>query len=142
MIKVESLSYSFPDKDLYNDISFTLEDGQHCALIGTSGTGKSTLINLIMHPERYLFEGKLEMSPDCQVGYVSQFSELEKPEELTVFQYIGETFIQLQDDLTSICTEMETASDMEPLLEKYQQAFEAFDAVVTFCGIIRKRRKG
>ena len=27
MIKVDNLSYSFPQKDLYNNISFTLEDG-------------------------------------------------------------------------------------------------------------------
>ncbi len=40
MINVSKLSYSFPQKDLYNEVSFTIEDGQHCAFIGTSGTGK------------------------------------------------------------------------------------------------------
>ena len=43
MIKVDNLSYSFPQKDLYNNISFTIEEGQHCAFIGASGSGKSTL---------------------------------------------------------------------------------------------------
>ena len=37
MIKVEKLSYSFPEKDLYKKVSFTLEDGQHAALIGSTG---------------------------------------------------------------------------------------------------------
>jgi ATP-binding cassette subfamily F protein 3 len=129
MIKVEKLSYSFPDKDLYHNISFTLEEGQHCALIGTSGSGKSTLINLIMYPERYLFDGRLAISPDCRIGYVSQFSQLEKTEDMTVFQYIGSEFIKLQNNLASICTEMETALDLEPLLEQYQQALDAFDAI-------------
>ena len=50
MIKVDKLSYSFPQKNLYNDISFTLEDGQHCAFIGTNGSGKSTLIDIFMDP--------------------------------------------------------------------------------------------
>ncbi|MEG0721184.1 MAG: ATP-binding cassette domain-containing protein, partial [Lachnospiraceae bacterium] len=63
MIKIDDLSYSFPQKDLYHKISFTLEDGQHCALIGTSGNGKSTLIDLMMHPEKYLFDGNLDMTP-------------------------------------------------------------------------------
>lgn len=40
MIKAENLSYSFPHKELYNKISFTLEDDVHCAFIGTNGTGK------------------------------------------------------------------------------------------------------
>ncbi|MBV7271870.1 ABC-F family ATP-binding cassette domain-containing protein [Clostridium sp. PL3] len=129
MIKVDNLSYSFPQKDLYNNISFTLEDGDHCAFIGTNGSGKSTLIDIILDPENYMFEGKLEIDPNCRIGYVSQFSELDKIEDTTVFQYIGEKFIKLQNEITSICSEMETSADIDYLLEKYQQALDAFDAI-------------
>ena len=129
MIKVENLSYSFPQKDLYNKISFTLEEDQHCAFIGTNGTGKSTLIDIIMDPEKYMFDGKIEMSPNLTIGYVSQFQELDKSKDVTVFEYIGEEFIKLQNEITSICTEMETSSDIETLLEKYQEALDAFDAI-------------
>ena len=59
MIKAEKLSYSFPQKDLYNKISFTLEDDVHCAFIGTNGTGKSTLVDMILHPDNYLYDGRL-----------------------------------------------------------------------------------
>lgn len=129
MIKIDNLSYSFPNKDLYNNISFTLEEGQHCAFIGASGSGKSTLIDIIMDPERYMFDGKLEMDQNCRIGYVSQFSQLEKTKETTVFEYIAEEFIKLQEKIASICTEMETSSDIETLLEQYQEALDAFDAI-------------
>jgi ATP-binding cassette, subfamily F, member 3 len=129
MIKVDNLSYSFPQKDLYNKISFTLEDDQHCAFIGTSGSGKSTLMDIIMDPEKYMFDGTLEMTPGCRIGYVSQFSRLDNTKEITVFEYIGEEFIKLQNELTSICTEMETSSDIDFLLEKYQQVLDAFNAI-------------
>ncbi|MBU3215622.1 ATP-binding cassette domain-containing protein [Clostridium estertheticum] len=129
MIKVDNLSYSFPQKDLYKNISFTLEDGQHCAFIGTNGCGKSTLIDIIMDPEKYMFDGKLEIDSDCRIGYVSQFSQLGETKEITVFEYIGEKFIKLQNEITSICSEMETSSDIEPLLEKYQQTLDAFGAI-------------
>ncbi|CEH34366.1 ABC-F family ATP-binding cassette domain-containing protein [Romboutsia lituseburensis] len=129
MIKIDNLSYSFPNKDLYNKISFTLEEGQHCAFIGASGSGKSTLIDIIMDPERYMFDGKLEMDQNCRIGYVSQFSQLEKTKETTVFEYIAEEFIKLQEKIASICTEMETSSDIETLLEQYQEALDAFDAI-------------
>ncbi|MFC4102106.1 ABC-F family ATP-binding cassette domain-containing protein [Paenibacillus xanthanilyticus] len=129
MIKVERLSFSFPQKELYHDISFTLEEAQHCAFIGASGSGKSTLIDMLMDPERYLFDGKLEIDPDCTIGYVSQFSELDNTKEPTVFEYIGERFIQIQQDIQSICTEMETSTDIEPLLEKYQLALDAWEAM-------------
>ena len=129
MIKVDNLSYSFPQKDLYNNISFTLEDGEHCAFIGTNGSGKSTLIDIIMDPEKYMFDGNLEIEPNCRIGYVSQFSQKGKIEETTVFEYIGEKFIKLQNEITSICSEMETSLDIEPLLEKYQQTLDVFDAI-------------
>lgn len=129
MIKIDNLSYSFPKKDLYNKISFTLEEGQHCAFIGASGSGKSTLIDIIMDPERYMFDGKLEMDSNCRIGYVSQFSQLDKTKETTVFEYIAQEFIKLQNEITSICTEMETSSDIDTLLEKYQEALDAFDAI-------------
>lgn len=129
MIKIDNLSYSFPNKDLYNNISFTLEEGQHCAFIGASGSGKSTLIDIIMDPERYMYDGTLEMDPNCKIGYVSQFLQADKSKETTVFEYIAEEFIKLQEKISSICTEMETSSDIDTLLEKYQEALDAFDAI-------------
>ena len=52
MLKVDSLSFSFPQKDLYERVSFTLEETQHCAFIGRSGSGKTTLLHLLMDPEQ------------------------------------------------------------------------------------------
>ena len=129
MIKVTNLAYSFPNKDLYKDISFTIEDGQHCAFIGTNGSGKSTLIDIIMDEEKYMFDGTVEKEPNCTIGYVSQFSEVDKLKEITVFEYISEEFTKLQNKITSICTEMETSSDIDALLEQYQEALDAFEAI-------------
>ncbi|MEG1781546.1 MAG: ABC-F family ATP-binding cassette domain-containing protein [Clostridium sp.] len=129
MIKVQNLSYSFPEKDLYNKISFTLEEGQHCAFIGTNGSGKSTLTDLIMNPDNYLFDGKIEIDAGCKIGYVSQFSDPEACKDLTVFEYIAEEFLALSGELASICTAMETASELDPLLEQYQQTLDALQAL-------------
>ena len=129
MIKVDNLSYSFPQRNLYNKVSFTLEEGQHCAFIGASGSGKSTLIDIIMDPERYMFDGKLEIDPNCKIGYVTQFSQLDKTKEITVFEYIAEPFIKLQDEISSICSQMETSSDIDTLLEKYQEALDEFESI-------------
>lgn len=129
MIKAQNLSFSFPQKELYKDISFTLEEGQHCAFIGTSGSGKSTLIEILMDPERHLFEGKLEIDPDCTIGYMSQFSQVDPATEMTVFEYIGEEFIKLQDEITAIYAEMANTSDMDSLMEKVQTALDALEAM-------------
>ncbi len=129
MIKIDNLSYSFPQKELYRNISFTLEDCQHCAFIGTSGSGKSTLIDIIKDSEKYMFDGKVEIDPNCRIGFVSQFSQLDKTKETTVFEYLGEEFTKLQNEITSICNEMETSFDIDALLGKYQLALDAFDRI-------------
>lgn len=129
MIKVDNLSFSFPQKELYKNITFTLEEAQHCAFIGTSGSGKSTLTDILMDPERYLFDGRLEIDPDCRIGYVSQFSQLDKTKETTVFDYIGEEFIKIENEINAILAEMETSSDIDSLLEQYQSALDAFAAM-------------
>ena len=109
MIRAENLSYSFPHKELYNKISFTLEDDVHCAFIGTNGTGKSTLVNMILHPEDYLYDGKLIIDVPGRIGYVSQFYAIDEEKEVTVFDYLSEEFVRLQNKINQICEDMGTA---------------------------------
>lgn len=129
MIELIFFSYSFPQKDLYKDITFTLEKGQHCAFIGASGSGKTTLVDIIMDPESFMYDGDLDIDPQTTIGYVQQFSQQDQSSETTVFEYIGEKFIALQKEIDEICAQMATASDLEELLEKYQIALDAFDAI-------------
>lgn len=129
MIKVEHMSYSFPEKDLYKDISFTLEDGQHCAFIGSNGTGKTTLIDMLMDTEKYLYDGKIVKDENIRIGYVSQFAKVEKNQEVTVFDFLAEEFVRIQEETMAICAEMETATDLEPLFEKYQKVLDEFQAI-------------
>ncbi len=129
MINVDNLSFSFPQKELFHNISFTLEKGQHCAFIGTSGSGKSTLLEILVDPERFSYDGVIDIEPNCRIGYVSQFSKVEEKNEITVFEYIASDFIKLQDALASIYNEMETSGDMDALLERYQIILDAYYAI-------------
>ncbi len=129
MIKVQNLSYSYPQKDLYNKVSFTIEDDVHCALIGTNGTGKSTLLDLLMHPEEYLYDGKISIDNTDRIGYVSQFSQLDPKEDMTVFQYISHEFVKHQQKILDFCKEMETAADLETVFEGYQKELDEWNAI-------------
>ena len=79
--------------------------------------------------EKYLFDGSLEIDPSCRIGYVCQFQEIDKTQDITVFEYLAENFIKLQNEITAICTEMEKSSDIETLLEKYQDALDEFESI-------------
>lgn len=124
MIKAEKLSFSFPEKDLYNKISFTLEEGQHGVLIGSNGTGKSTLVDMMRDPEKHLFDGKLKIQPNTRIGFVNQFSEVDHESEKTVFDYLSEPFRNLEEQIARVCEDMGTAEDLEPLMEQYQKLLD------------------
>ena len=129
MLKVNNLSYWHLQKDLYKEISFSLEEGEHCAFIGINGSGKSTLIDLIMNYENYSYNGDIELDKEAIIGYISQFSNMEKIKDLTVFQYIAQEYLTLQKELENICIEMETSSEIEKLLEEYQKVSDEIDAL-------------
>lgn len=129
MLKIKNLSYSYPQKDLYNKVSFSLEDNQHCALIGTSGTGKSTLIDLILNPDDHIFDGKIEIEQNCRFGYVSQFTQFDETTNQTVFEYLSEEFVAISNEIAVLCDEMATSSDLDAVFERYQTVLEKFQAM-------------
>ena len=129
MIQVEQLSFGFSAKDLYKDISFTLETGQHCALIGSNGTGKSTLAEILIRPEDFLYDGKIIRDDSCRMGYASQFSVRDKFRDCTVFEFLCERFTALQEEIAAVCADMAEAEDLDALYEKYQQLLDQNDAM-------------
>lgn len=129
MIQVEELSFGFTAKDLYKDISFTLEAGQHCALIGSNGTGKSTLAEILIHPEEYLYDGKIVRDESCRIGYASQFSVGDKFQDRTVFEFLSERFTSLQKEIETVCAAMTEAEDLDALYEQYQQLLDQNEAM-------------
>ncbi|HEY1195994.1 ABC transporter ATP-binding protein [Flavobacterium sp.] len=47
MLDIQNISFTYTDKPVIKNISFTIEKGQNIAIIGESGCGKSTLLKLI-----------------------------------------------------------------------------------------------
>lgn len=83
-ILVENLSFIYPDSGVLalNNINFEVEAGQTLAIIGTTGSGKSTIANLLMRmydatSGRILIDGQDIKAYDIknlrsQIGYVPQ----------------------------------------------------------------------
>ena len=129
MIKAEKLSFGFSSTPLFQEISFNLEENRHCVLIGSNGTGKTTLTNLIREPERYTYDGKLKFDGVGRIGYVSQFVTRGEDEAVTVYDYLSRDFIMLEQSIADVCAEMETAEDIDALMERYQNLLDESDAM-------------
>ncbi len=129
MITVSDLTFSYSDKDLYKNISFSLEDGAHCAFIGSNGTGKTTLIDMLMNTEEYLYDGKIIKDENLRIGYVSQVSKSNKDKEITVFDFLSEEFVANQKENARLCEEMATAEDLDAVYEAFQKVMDEFQAM-------------
>lgn len=129
MIKIEKMSYSFPEKDLYKDVSFTIEEGSHCVLIGSNGTGKTTLVDMIIDPEKYLYDGKIIKENVGRIGYVSQYVKGEKDRNTSVYDFLSRDFILLQEKIGAVCAKMGETEDLEEVFEEYQNLLDESQAV-------------
>jgi len=129
MITAEKLTFGFDDTFLLREVSFTLERNCHCALIGSNGTGKTTLANLIRQPDNYDFTGKLRLEDVGRIGHVSQFATRQGDQDVTVFDYLSADFLQLQEEMARVCAQMETAENLDALMERYQALLDESDSL-------------
>ncbi len=129
MIHAENLSFGFTSNDLFHNISFTLEENCHCALIGSNGSGKTTLCSLIRDRDAYTFDGKLTLEGTGRMGYVSQFAIREGDQSLTVYDYLCQDFLALEQAINDVCMEMAETEDMDAVMARYQQLLDESDAM-------------
>ena len=69
MINAEKLTFGFSSTPLFQNVSFHLEENCHCAMIGSNGTGKTTLMNLIREPGKYIYDGKMSANGWLMISY-------------------------------------------------------------------------
>ena len=73
-LQVENLTKSYGEQVLFENISFTIEEGRRVALVGKNGTGKTTLLNIISGltaPDAGTVEGA-----DGRLSYMFQSARL------------------------------------------------------------------
>ena len=71
VLSVEHLSKSFPSQPLFSDVSFEIKRGEHVAIIGDNGTGKTTLLK-ILNQVIPADNGTFTLGTNVNVGYYDQ----------------------------------------------------------------------
>ena len=71
VIDFKNVSFKYTDKDILNNVNFTLTDSSLVGLVGTNGTGKSTILKLICGEERPK-SGEIIKSGNMIISYLSQ----------------------------------------------------------------------
>lgn len=91
-IDVQNLSKSFGAHVLFENISFSISEGQHVGLIAKNGTGKTTLLSILTGKEGY-DSGDIIFKRDLKIGILEQ-NPVFNPEESVLdacFNHNGES---------------------------------------------------
>ena len=71
ILEINNLDFSYPGNKLLDDFSYIFKKGEKCGIVGPNGTGKSTLLKLIMG-ELKADGGKITPGQTIQFGYYAQ----------------------------------------------------------------------
>ena len=96
LFTVEGVSKSFGERTLFSGLELEVLGGERIALLGDNGTGKSTLLKILLKEERP-DQGGIRFGPTVKVGYLPQIVRFEHPERTLVDTLIYEKDCSAQE---------------------------------------------
>ena len=85
-LSIDNISKAFSDKLLFENISFGIEKGEKTALVAANGTGKSTMMKILVGKEES-DKGTVSYNENIRIGYLEQLPQFEP--ELTIQEVIS-----------------------------------------------------
>ena len=79
VLQIKGVSKSFGERKLFEDVYLRVEGGERIALLGENGTGKTTLLNMLMGldcPDA----GMIRLGPSVKAAYLPQVIHFDHPE--------------------------------------------------------------
>ncbi len=78
MLQVDRLSKSYIGEPLFSEVSFSLQPGEKCALIGRNGSGKTTILRILKGEEVQDF-GTIHKPRGYRLGFLEQHIQFSQP---------------------------------------------------------------
>lgn len=125
---VDKIAKSFGVHDIFKDVSFMVEKGEHIGLVGVNGSGKTTLLHCLLEPS-YIDSGSIRFEPGISVGYVQQgFTNIKG----TIWEFMLQScpeILRLRKELQRLEAEVSTAADdvLERIMEEYTRVTKRYE---------------
>lgn len=125
---VDKIAKSFGVHDIFKDVSFMVEKGEHIGLVGVNGSGKTTLLHCLLEPS-YIDSGSIRFEPGISVGYVQQgFTDIKG----TIWEFMLQScpeILRLREELQRLESEVSTAADdvLETIMEEYTRVTKRYE---------------
>jgi len=130
MIAINNLTFEIGARALYDEANWHIKPGEKIGLIGANGTGKTTLLKIIVG-DYSPTSGSISMAKDIAIGYLNQ-DLLSYSSEKNILHVAMEAFErqnQLHDEIENLLHKLETdySEDLLHKLSDKQHEFELLD---------------
>ena len=130
MIAINNLTFEIGARALYDEANWHIKPGDKTGLIGANGTGKTTLLKLIVGDAKPT-SGTISMSKDIKIGYLNQ-DLLSYQSDKSILHVAMEAFTrqnQLHAEIEILLNKLETdySEDILHKLSDKQHEFENLD---------------
>lgn len=131
VLDVQNLTKSFGERVLFRNISFSIAEGQHVGLIAQNGTGKSTLLSMLMGIEG-VDTGTIIYRNDIKTGFLCQTPEFDPEKSVLETCTAGQTEHEQHLNAKQILTKLKIRDLDQPMgqLSGGQQKRVALAAVL------------
>ncbi|MFW6269886.1 MAG: ribosomal protection-like ABC-F family protein [Bacillota bacterium] len=135
LLNIDNIKKSYGINKVLTDFSMYINQGERVALIGTNGSGKTTVFKIIAGMEEY-DTGNVTMKNDIKIGYLSQEPELNPDNTLNQeLKKVFQDVIDLEKKLNKLENKISIAgenkekkdSNLDPLLNKYSELRTKFE---------------
>lgn len=131
ILKINNLSHTFENKQLFKNASFDINNGEHVGIVGLNGAGKSTFINIIAGNISY-DAGEVIWLNGIRYDYLDQHADIDR--DKTVIEYLKTAFdylYELEKKLNALYAEMADTMDedkLEKLINKSNRMLEQLES--------------
>ena len=131
ILKINNLSHTFENKQLFKNASFDINNGEHIGIVGLNGAGKSTFINIIAGNISY-DAGEVIWLNGIRYDYLDQHADIDR--DKTVIEYLKTAFdylYELEKKLNALYAEMADTTDedkLEKLINKSNRMLEQLES--------------
>ena len=127
---VDKIAKAFGIHEIFKNVSFMIEQGEHVGLVGVNGSGKTTLLRCLLQPD-WIDEGAIKFEPGISVGYVQQgFTDLHG----TIWQFMSEACPEITN-LRKKMAELEQAANgltgeaLDACLDEYARVTKRYEFI-------------
>lgn len=130
ILKINNLTHTFENKQLFSNASFDINNGEHVGIVGLNGAGKSTFINIIAGNISY-DSGEVIWLSGIRYGYLDQHADIDR--SLTVMEYLKTAFDYLYEldaklnDLYIAMAEETDEKELDKMINKSNRMLEKLE---------------